>query len=341
MIERPLISIIVPSFSIGRLKDVMALLNSIKAQTYPNIETIIVIGSSMMLLRELQDYAGKNDESGLKIIFNDEPGATSARNLGINQSTGEYLAFIDDDAVLSPGWAAELVKTYQDRSVVGVTGLILPLWADRPENWFPGELDWIIGCSRWIESDQTMEIRNVMGANASFRRDVLTLAGFYSTVLGARKSEQSEWGVIAEEAELSLRVIQKTGGTILYNPGLIVHHRVSAYKLSWEFIAQRSFQVGRTRRMIKSLSRGVKQDANILSIEHALLKRILTRVIPGTFLGFFRNPVNAWRRLAVTVSALFFVALGYFAYFLAPTGARPKLLVEPKGVEDNYAQIEE
>ena len=333
MPEQPLISIIIPSYTIRRLSDILDLLNSIRSQTYPHIETIVVIERSIMLLKKVKDYARKNGGSTLKIVFNDKPGATSARNSGVSQATGEYLAFIDDDAVLSPDWAAKLAKTYRDMSIVGVTGPILPLWEDGSKSWFPGEFDWVIGCSRWTKSDRITEIRSVLGTNTSFRKEALKLAGLYSLALGARKSEQGEWGVIAEETELSMRVKQKTGGRIVYNPGLTVYHHVAPYKLRSGFIAQRSYQVGRTRRMIKSLGRRTGNDTDILYTEHELLKRILTRLIPGTLFGFFRSPANAWRRLSVMVLALFFVTLGYISYFFSPADTHPKILVEPKGVE--------
>src|SRR4030042_2441526 len=202
MPEQPLISIIIPSYTIRRLSDILDLLNSIRSQTYPHIETIVVIERSIMLLKKVKDYARKNGGSTLKIVFNDKPGATSARNSGVSQATGEYLAFIDDDAVLSPDWAAKLAKTYRDMSIVGVTGPILPLWEDGSKSWFPGEFDWVIGGRRWTKSDRITEIRSVLGTNTSFRKEALKLAGLYSLALGARKSEQGEWGVIAEETEL-------------------------------------------------------------------------------------------------------------------------------------------
>jgi glycosyltransferase involved in cell wall biosynthesis len=333
MVEKHLVSVIVPSYTMRRLGDIFELIKSIKAQTYPYIEAIIVVERSKQLLDSIKDYAERNGNTRLKIVLSDKPGATSARNSGINLAEGEYLAFIDDDARLSQDWAAELVKTYHDESVAGVTGTILPLWEDGAERWFPAELDWIIGCSRWLSGDGIKETRSVLGTNASFRKDALKLAGSYSSALGARKSRQSEWGVIAEEAELSLRVKQNTGKRIVHNPELVVHHRVAGYKLRWGFIAQRSYQVGRTRWLIKSLGTETGHEAGTLGTEYRLLRRILAGLIPRTLLLFLRNPVRAWRRLSVTVLALFFVALGYFSQALSAAGDRRKLLVQQEGVE--------
>jgi glycosyltransferase involved in cell wall biosynthesis len=333
MAEQPLISIIVPSYSLRRLADIFELLKSVEAQTYPNIETIVVVEHSPMLRGIIREYAAKNGNGRLKIIDSDKPGATPARNTGIGLARGEYLAFVDDDASLTPDWAAELVRTYRDENIAGVTGPILPLWEREPKSWFPAELDWVIGCSRWLESDRVVAIRSVLGTNASFRKDAMKLAGCYSSTLGACKSVRSEWRVIAEEAEVSLRVKRATGNKIVYNPKLTIFHRVAGYKLRWGFIAQRSYQVGRTRQLIKTLGEAAGVETDILGIEHRLLRRILTGLIPGTLASFPRRPADACRRLAVTVFALFFVALGYFSHMFSPARTNRKLLAQQEGVD--------
>lgn len=324
----PLLSIIVTSYTTKRLNDVLELLDSIKAQTYPNIETIFVAECSTELLDKVKAYASENNSLNLKVIFNDgEPGATSARNLGIREASGKFLAFIDDDAFLFPDWAKELVKTYEDSSIVGVTGPISPLWEDKSTTWFPTQFDWIIGCSRWMESAEMEDVRNVYGTNASFRRDALGLAGFYSVALGPLKHDESEWGELAEEAELSLRVTTKTGKRIVYNPGVRVYHKVPSYKLQWGFILPRAYQVGRTRHMLKALNTSKNNSTDVLSTEHQLLKRILTKLLPSILKGFFSSPVIAWRQLLVTITALFFVALGYYSHLFSSLLGHRKILV--------------
>jgi glycosyltransferase involved in cell wall biosynthesis len=331
MNKQPLISIIVPSYTITRLKDLLALLISIKAQTYPHIETIIVIEHSVMLTDRIKAFARSNPEMKIKIVFIDTTGATSARNLGISYAEGEYLAFIDDDAKLSPEWAEVLVETYRDRNIVGATGPILPAWNKGENNWFPPEFDWVIGCSRWVQEAGPQETRSVMGANASFRKEAMKMAGHYSSTLGARKSQQNEWGVVAEEAELSLRVKQKTGGIIVYNPKLVVYHKVADYKLSIGFLTERAYQVGRTRRMIKSLAVDNGQQNDILSTEKQLLGRIFTYRVPLIFLNLFRHPYDAIRQVYVTSLVLFFVGAGYFSYSLTLKSEPDAILLEQKG----------
>jgi len=310
----PLLSVIITSYAKNRPPDVFDLLESLKAQTYPHLEIVFVGEREPELCAAVAGYA--QGDRKVKVLFNEgPPGATWARNLGVGAAEGEILAFVDDDALPFPDWAEALVKTYKDPSIVGVTGPILPLWEDEAMEWFPQELDWVFGCATWSGITETREVRSVNGINASFRRQALAMAGPYSVALGPRKADRKEWSEFGEETELSLRVTQKTGKRIVHNTKVRVYHRVPRKKFRWGFLAQRAYQVGRTRRMIKRLCRHHPTD--VLSTERQLLRRILFGLIPGTVKQLSTRPVFAGRRLAVTGYVLFFVALGYYAHLVS------------------------
>jgi len=47
------------------------------------------------------------------------------------------VAFIDDDAVADRDWLLNILKNYDTANVVGVGGLIIPLWESSRPIWFP------------------------------------------------------------------------------------------------------------------------------------------------------------------------------------------------------------
>ncbi|MCL6630224.1 MAG: glycosyltransferase family 2 protein, partial [Armatimonadetes bacterium] len=53
-------------------------------------------------------------------------GLDFARNRGIRESSGSFVAFADDDVMVSPQWVDELVGGFSDESIVCVTGLTMP-----------------------------------------------------------------------------------------------------------------------------------------------------------------------------------------------------------------------
>ena len=86
MVETPLVSIIITSYTTDRLKDTLSLLESIKAQTYPKIETIFIAERSRELYNKLETYVRENGIPQTNVIFNDgEIGLSAARNLGIEE----------------------------------------------------------------------------------------------------------------------------------------------------------------------------------------------------------------------------------------------------------------
>jgi len=313
--EQPLLSVVITSYTLDRLKDITALLDSVKAQTYNCLETILVIERSAELLERVRQYGEERAVPNMKVIFNyGEPGASASRNLGIKEAKGDIIAFVDDDVLLSPEWAEEMGKAYlEDDSIIGVAGSAEPLWEDESMSWFPEELYWIIGCTAWSGWKGGQEVRSGAGLNMSFKREGIEMAGGFLSTLGPRRNQDRSWAQgLAEDAELSLRIQRKTGKPIIYNPKVRLKHRVYRYRLNIKYVAERSYQVGSSRRMLKRFYGQGNQS--LLDPERDLLKRILTKLSPNILKSFFTHPMIAWRKLSVTVIAVFFVAFGYFCY---------------------------
>lgn len=311
---KPTLSIVVTSYTLDRLNDIIELLDSIKAQTYDHTETILVVEKSVELFDRIKRYAEENAIPNVKVVFNHgEQGLSAARNLGSKEAKGHIIAFIDDDALPFRDWAEEMVKTYEDDSVIGATGPALPLWEDKSMTWFPQEFYWIIGCTAWYASSETKGItpvRNVWGMNMSFRREAFDLAGTFSSDIGGIQGRRLH----GEEVDLSLRVKRKTGKRIVYNPKAKVQHKTYKRRVSSRFIARNSYWIGYTRPMLKRIYPETEAGTNLLGTEYQLLSRILTRLLPNILKDFFKKPIIAWRKLSVTIITLSFVAIGYFSY---------------------------
>jgi cellulose synthase/poly-beta-1,6-N-acetylglucosamine synthase-like glycosyltransferase len=332
--EQPLISVIITSYTMDRLKDVCELLDAISHQTYPRTETIFVAERSREMERRVRVHALQNGMANLKVVFNEgEPGLSAARNLGIRYAGGTILAFIDDDALPSPGWAGEIARTFTDESIAGVTGPALSLWEGRPAGWFPDEFDWLFGCSAWCDFREMRDVRNVWGMNMAFRKEALDVSGPFLTHLGAigGGGGLGNQKFASEEVELSLRVKRKTGKRIVYNPAVKVRHKVYSYRLDTAFIARRAYSEGFTKAMLNRMYRDKARNDKPLNTEYRLLKRILFGLLPDILKTFFTRPGTAWRRFSVSFTALSFVAIGYCCYLFPSLLGLRDTLVDQKG----------
>lgn len=76
-------------------------LDSLMAQTYPDLEIIVVNDGSTDDTRQvLEEYAGKYPQ--IKAIHKENGGVTSARLRGIREATGDWIGFMDGDDVIEP-----------------------------------------------------------------------------------------------------------------------------------------------------------------------------------------------------------------------------------------------
>lgn len=134
-----LISIIVPVYNIkeylGRCVD------SILAQTYENIEVLLVDDGSTDGTSLLVDELGKKDNR-IRVFHKENGGSSSARNLGIREAEGAYLGFIDSDDYIEPYMFEKLYDAMQrtgmpiaqgSREEIDEQGNILPDICIPPE----------------------------------------------------------------------------------------------------------------------------------------------------------------------------------------------------------------
>lgn len=89
-----LISVIVPIYNVE--KYLKKCVDSIKNQTYKNIEIILVDDASPDNCGQMCDeYAGEDER--IKVIHKENGGLSDARNVGLENARGEYIAFVDSD----------------------------------------------------------------------------------------------------------------------------------------------------------------------------------------------------------------------------------------------------
>lgn len=113
------LSIIIPVYN--KEKYIRDCINSILAQTFTNFEIIIINdGSTDNTIKILKSFK----DSRIKLINTNNNGVSTARNIGINHASGEYITFIDGDDTIDPDYcekiANEILKyDYPDLLILG------------------------------------------------------------------------------------------------------------------------------------------------------------------------------------------------------------------------------
>ena len=143
----------------------------------------------------------------------------------------EVIAWADDDELCDRWWAAEMARGFVEIPEAGaVTGIVIPSELEtQSQAWFEqySGVGRGRGFTRAVFSPATAREQSPLyplppygaGANMAFRREAIERIGRFDCALGAGTS------TLAGEDTAALSALLLAGGTIVYQPSAIVHHR--------------------------------------------------------------------------------------------------------------------
>lgn len=160
----PLVSVIVPSFNSA--STIKTCLESIKKQTFPNIEILVIDNFSKDKTRDLaKKYTNK--------IFTAGPERAAQVNFGAKKAKGEYLYRVDSDFILEPDVVTQCVAKCSQAQLDGVavhntSAEGLGFWADV----------------RKLERDSYKDDDLIVGVRFFTKKSWVELGGFDETLYG-------------------------------------------------------------------------------------------------------------------------------------------------------------
>jgi len=271
-------SVVVCAYSDARRPVLERALASLRAQTTPVAETILVIDHNEALLAR-----ARANHPDVTVLANEgRRGLSGARNTGVAAARGDVVAFLDDDAVAAPDWLGELLVAFEGVDVLGVGGAVTPVWpSGHDARWLPEEFYWTVGCSYRGLPGHGSSLRNPIGANMAFRRGVLLRVGGFREELG----RVAGFPAGCEETELAIRMRQAwPSGRIVHSSRARVEHEVDGVRVRLPYFVTRCWAEG--------LSKAAVEDrvgrAQALESE----RRYVVRTLP---VGVIRGLGEAWR----------------------------------------------
>jgi glycosyltransferase involved in cell wall biosynthesis len=294
------VSVIICAYTEDRWNVLCAAVESVRGQTCPPKEIILVIDHNPALF----ERAGRQFLRETVIENQEGKGLSGARNSGIAVASGEVIAFMDEDAAAEPDWLERLLAGYADPLVCGVGGAIQPHWLIQPPGWFPEEFNWVIGCTYKGMPDAPAPVRNLIGANMSFERTVFETCGGFQSGLG----RVGTLPLGCEETELCIRVRQRRPEQkFLFEPGALVRHQVPGKRGTLRYFASRCFSEGISKAAVSSLV-GARDG---LASERAYTWRTLPGGMLRGFLDGLHGHAAGFGRAAAILAGLGITGLGY------------------------------
>ena len=134
-----------------------------------------------------------------------------------------------------------LNEGFSDPQVLGVGGAVLPLWLSEKAAWLPEEFYWVVGCTYRGMPEKAGMIRNPIGANMAFRREVFDTVGGFQREIGRVGKRR----LGCEETEMCIRACHHWPQRgFLYHPQASVFHRVPGSRTNWRYFYSRCYFEG-------------------------------------------------------------------------------------------------
>jgi glycosyltransferase involved in cell wall biosynthesis len=275
------VSVIICCYTEERWEDIREAIASVQSQTRPAEEIVLSVDNNFPLYQRINEEIGED----VKVVLNNTVrGLSTTRNTGIAAARGELIAFLDDDAVADPEWLGNLAHLFDDTAVVAAGGRAILNWRTGQPNWFPSEIEWVVGGSYiGLPLDRRAEVQNPHGHNMCFRRGVFDATGMFDCSVG----RIGQGGQAGEEAEFCLRVKRDfPDGKIIYEPSALIYHKVPRSRGRWKYLIRRSYGEGSCKARIQQESRRYANGP--LHRESAYLKQLLFKAIPARLVRFWR-----------------------------------------------------
>jgi GT2 family glycosyltransferase len=290
----PDVSVVVCAFTVDRAERLALAVASVQRQDPPPAEIIVVCDHAPAL----RAWVAAHLPDVVLLDNVHARGLSGARNTGFAAARGSIVAFLDDDAAAEPEWLARLVAAYDDARVVAAGGAVLPDWSgDRPP-WLPEEFQWVVGCSYRGMPDTASPVRNLIGANMSFRRTALDRVDGFAENLGRVGSTP----LGCEETELCIRLqTAHPDGVILYDPRIAVRHHVTPERASLSYFLARCRAEGISKAEVSR--RAGRRDGLASERTYA------TRTLPRGVVTALRE--GAYARAGAVVLGLAATTVGY------------------------------
>jgi GT2 family glycosyltransferase len=248
-LQLPSIAVVVPT-NFGRPKQLLACVEALSGLDYPDFE-VVVVDNRREDHREEDLVAALNSLARVRVVQEQQPGISAARNRGVSVVSADVVAFTDDDVRVDANWLRSFGRRFaQDPTIDAVSGMVLPDELETPAQVFFEQsgsgLDRAYrpltfrladasatGMRRLISgpvverSEDGLPPSRIsiyetgefgLGSNMAFRTAVLRDLGGFDTALGVGTPTCG-----GEDLAMLLDVLM-SGRGLAYEPAAIVHH---------------------------------------------------------------------------------------------------------------------
>jgi len=214
-----------------------SLLSLIKQDYAGPYEIIVIDNGSQDATPRVVEQARRLASQPVRYLYEPVLGLSHVRNLGLQTARGEWVAFLDDDAVADRQWLSHLVRAGRDWEAAAVGGKVQGVADETVPAWLSPVL-WTVD-----HAPQAQEVRfpiTLPGGNLLARKSVLERMNRFDTHLG-REGTRPRTGA---DIDLCLRLHQ-AGERLVYAPEAVIYHGLTPDRFAARYWLRRAWIQGR------------------------------------------------------------------------------------------------
>jgi GT2 family glycosyltransferase len=267
--------------TLNRPKGLSAALASVYSNAIQDVSCEIVVVDQG---EEGGEVAKVCEQYGATYYHSKEKGLSLARNIGLAKSSSSHVAFLDDDAVLSPSFFSQLQKGFAKfRDVDGICGRIL------------NDDDKATSFSRH-QGAETKEVTEsnfdiILSSALVIKREAIEIAGNFDEDFGVG----ARWGA-SEESDLVIRLLMHDM-KLKYVPEIKVFHpRADFSGFTVREVASKCYHYGKGRGALLKKHRQLGVVRRTILLNFGPLAGVLVSLVTLRMSGFVRYLSSFWGR---------------------------------------------
>jgi glucosyl-dolichyl phosphate glucuronosyltransferase len=239
------ITVAIPTHNRARLlRESLVSIAALKIPADVDAECVVIDNNSTDDTRAVVEMFAETSSIPTRYVREERVGSSYARNRAVDEAVGEFIFFIDDDAVAEADWAAEMLAEIERRGLDAACGMVLPRWTQAPPRWLGRSLYVRLAVHEEeklarLPRAQVETVHNYFSANVGFRRRTFDRFGRFRDELGVVGANPMS----GEDTELFTRILAH-GGAMGFASRARVHHIISRERMTRRYLLRKSYAFG-------------------------------------------------------------------------------------------------
>jgi glycosyltransferase involved in cell wall biosynthesis len=260
----------------SNLDDVLAALSAQRADRDVEWSVLVIDNASTDRTADVvKAHCARQLLPRLRRVVEDDQGLTPARRRGVRESSAPWIAFVDDDNLLEPGWlqaVSETIRTHPQAGAIG--GRVVLDWEQPP----PDFVRSFGFCFAEQEPGDTIcEVGGLVGAGMVVRREALVECGWLERPL--LRDRTGKRLISGGDVEIAQR-IRSAGYYLLFTPQAVLRHRIPSSRATLQYLLRMSYGLGQCEALVSALIwpghwsawRRAARRRSLKAVAHALFR---------------------------------------------------------------------